>query len=252
MDESDDAPRSLRCPLCCEQFVLSSEAECAAHIRTCRAFHAEYGEGARRAGLVSGVEELVKGTEEASQATVAPPAPAPAPPPDVTTPPNACGSYADALLPLIPFVKVKNGCSTAEAAGSLARLAVALFDGARGQTDASQFDLDDLIEAAFSPYLGDPFDPEGSRDKTPKLRSAVSVALDELSRVEERDSSEVHSFIHDRLISGAANLRFCENCGKSGCRLFACTACKAVRYCGRECQRTGWAAHKPQCVPVGS
>ena len=52
------------------------------------------------------------------------------------------------------------------------------------------------------------------------------------------------------LLTGLAGLRHCEACGKSGCRLFACTKCKRVRYCGPGCQRAAWPQHKSHCRPV--
>ena len=35
--------------------------------------------------------------------------------------------------------------------------------------------------------------------------------------------------------------------GAGGVRLCACAACDSVRYCGRNCQRADWTAHKPAC-----
>jgi hypothetical protein len=37
----------------------------------------------------------------------------------------------------------------------------------------------------------------------------------------------------------------CMSCGEPS--LFTCTQCKAAYYCGRECQRSDWAIHKPEC-----
>ena len=42
----------------------------------------------------------------------------------------------------------------------------------------------------------------------------------------------------------------CANCGKgeeSSNGLKACTACKLVKYCNRECQIAHWPQHKKQC-----
>lgn len=44
--------------------------------------------------------------------------------------------------------------------------------------------------------------------------------------------------------------RACALCGKSksdGLKLQACAACKAVCYCGRDCQRSHWPTHKAAC-----
>ena len=40
------------------------------------------------------------------------------------------------------------------------------------------------------------------------------------------------------------------SCAKPGCDKYgknACTGCKLVRYCGRECQRGHWGEHKREC-----
>ena len=71
---ASDEPRTLRCPLCCQQFVVRSEAECTAHIEQCRGFHAEYGAGSRRSGLVSGMEALSASPEEEAKLIEALPA----------------------------------------------------------------------------------------------------------------------------------------------------------------------------------
>ena len=39
--------------------------------------------------------------------------------------------------------------------------------------------------------------------------------------------------------------RTCANCPKQG--KVKCSVCKAVRYCGRECQKAHWKAHKKDC-----
>jgi len=46
------------------------------------------------------------------------------------------------------------------------------------------------------------------------------------------------------------NLSVCANCGKgeeAGINLKACTACKLVKYCNRECQITHRPQHKREC-----
>ena len=40
----------------------------------------------------------------------------------------------------------------------------------------------------------------------------------------------------------------CDYCGKADDgSMKKCNGCKQVRYCGRDCQKQGWRAHKPQC-----
>ena len=42
---------------------------------------------------------------------------------------------------------------------------------------------------------------------------------------------------------------YCENCGKTDVPLFACSGCKQVKYCSKECQKEHWRIHKPDCKP---
>ena len=40
----------------------------------------------------------------------------------------------------------------------------------------------------------------------------------------------------------------CAYCGEPARK--KCSACKAVRYCNRQCQRDAWKNHRAQCVPI--
>lgn len=47
----------------------------------------------------------------------------------------------------------------------------------------------------------------------------------------------------------------CAQCGKSsrdGVQLQACARCNVAMYCRRDCQRSHWASHKPECKSVRS
>ncbi|KAJ1495319.1 hypothetical protein T484DRAFT_1762975 [Baffinella frigidus] len=41
----------------------------------------------------------------------------------------------------------------------------------------------------------------------------------------------------------------CAHCGKQGGEFQRCSRCKQACYCGAECQRAGWKAHKKTCAP---
>jgi hypothetical protein len=40
----------------------------------------------------------------------------------------------------------------------------------------------------------------------------------------------------------------CAECGMASARLFACSACQCVWYCGPKCQKHAWKAHKEECT----
>jgi len=44
-----------------------------------------------------------------------------------------------------------------------------------------------------------------------------------------------------------AHKKSCAKCGKSTGSLHACSQCRLVWYCGRECQRSDWSKHKLSC-----
>ena len=90
-----DAPRALRCPLCCETIVCSSEKECEAHIASCGAFHSEFGAQSRRNGLVSGFQEATQKAVASERSVV----------PDASALESACDAYAALLAPVIPVAR---------------------------------------------------------------------------------------------------------------------------------------------------
>ena len=49
--------------------------------------------------------------------------------------------------------------------------------------------------------------------------------------------------------AAAAPLR-CAVCGASSGELLLCSGCHGVRYCGRDCQKADWRAHKAACRRV--
>mmetsp|Transcript_22038 Transcript_22038/g.67809 ORF Transcript_22038/g.67809 Transcript_22038/m.67809 type:complete len:280 (-) Transcript_22038:382-1221(-) len=54
----------------------------------------------------------------------------------------------------------------------------------------------------------------------------------------------------DRRKMEAEEVRFCTHCGKSSidAKLMTCSGCKTAKFCSKDCQRTGWKAHKPLCM----
>lgn len=52
-------------------------------------------------------------------------------------------------------------------------------------------------------------------------------------------------------LQNIAKEKGCHTCGKTTAALKACIKCKAIYYCGRDCQRTSWkAGHKVDCCDV--
>ena len=64
-----------------------------------------------------------------------------------------------------------------------------------------------------------------------------------------RPSLRVRSSCVSRLCGGEMAQRSAERCSACGTRgrLSACTACGTAAYCGRQCQKGHWPAHKPSC-----
>ena len=127
--------RELRCPLCCQTFVCSSEAECEAHIANCSSFHKEYGNGAPRSGLVAGFADAV---------AKAPLAVAPA----VGSQESTCFAIASLLQPIVPLVQ-REGKPFDEAVDLVAALAVALVQPPAAMSgsdivDSADFGLDEM------------------------------------------------------------------------------------------------------------
>jgi hypothetical protein len=53
------------------------------------------------------------------------------------------------------------------------------------------------------------------------------------------------------------NMERCNACGKqkgsnSSLKLFDCSRCKTVAYCGRDCQKADWKTHKAKCVSLSA
>lgn len=225
------------CPLCCKTLIVGSEEECAAHIAQCSAFRAEYGPGARRAGLVGGFETAV--------AAAPPHQPSPA---AVTAEPGldeSCARFAAALLPLVPLAIVSaDARSTEEAAELIAVLANALITA---PTTSQDFGPEELITITLGPYLDQLGAVRGAEVQAALARSLEPVQRDAASAA--CGGVTIQQLLQRCLVRQMTALRHCATCGRSGCRLLACSRCKVVHYCGSGCQRQGWATHKPHCTP---
>jgi hypothetical protein len=46
---------------------------------------------------------------------------------------------------------------------------------------------------------------------------------------------------------GGGSSKTCRSCGVAPEKLMACSSCKKVRYCSRECQKADWKRHKEEC-----
>lgn len=225
--------RTLRCPLCCEQYEVSCEADCQAHIANCKAFHAEYGKRSRRGDLVEGLDDLVAtpGPARASAAT--------------SDNVAAVDRLAWAVLPLVPLQRVAEGGRTVEEALQLvAQLASVLSGAADSAEGAEDFDALDLVQVTFGPLLAQLGERGGAA-----VEAAVCAALGEARRGALPEDDLVAA-LTERLRARVGEFRHCDRCGRSGCTLYACTRCRAVRYCGQSCQRGAWTEHKRVCRGV--
>ena len=229
--------RKLRCPLCCVQYVVRSEGDCQEHVSQCRAFHAEYGPTSIRSGLVDGFSQLPIGRET-------PPA-APSNPAE-TEVSRAFDRCALAVLPLVPLQLVEGErCKrTDEAVNLIAELTSIIYDAELKRSpsaDEAGFDSRDLIEVSLGPILK----PLGQTSST--TVATILSSFDVLVQCGiQRDN--LASELQKRLLLQMNQLRYCASCGKSGCRLFQCSSCKQVYYCGPVCQRKAWDIHKVVCL----
>ena len=132
----------LRCPLCAQNVVVASEAECEAHIANCKGFHSEFGPGTSRSGLVTGFED-------ATSAVPAPPARAPEP----LGSDERMEKIAEALAPLVPVARAESSAHTLEEAVDLvAHLAAALVSSAGEGTD-EDFGIEELVSVTLGPFI---------------------------------------------------------------------------------------------------
>jgi hypothetical protein len=132
----------LRCPLCAQNVVVASEAECEAHIANCKGFHSEFGPGTSRSGLVTGFED-------ATSAVPAPPARAPEP----LGSDERMEKIAEALTPLVPVARAESSAHTLEEAVDLvAHLAAALVSSAGEGTD-EDFGIEELVSVTLGPFI---------------------------------------------------------------------------------------------------
>ena len=53
--------------------------------------------------------------------------------------------------------------------------------------------------------------------------------------------------IMDSSTGDNSSVSICAACGKAGDNLKACTSCKQVKYCNRNCQKLHWPKHKKEC-----
>ena len=229
--------RTLRCPLCGEEYLVRSEEECQAHISNCRAFHIEYGPDSSRAGLVDGFSEL--------SVSQTPPSPVPAVLPTALS--DAYDRCALAVLPLVPVQMVQAGvrAQTMDALELIAQLIAMLFNAELKRSplaDESDFDEADLAEVTLGPFLK-PLGDDGE-----SVQAAILDSFCDLRQTSAGAGLAAALQVH--LLQAMDGFRYCNGCGRSACRMFACTRCKAVRYCGQACQRTAWPAHKLSCVKI--
>lgn len=213
---------------------MNSEEECNQHIANCSAFHAQFGSGAARAGLVSGFDAAVAASEA----------------PRVVQPTleTACVEFAEALAPLVPVAMAsESGRTMAEAVDLVSHLAGVLAQSSSGLESQDDFGPEELLTVSLGPFL-QPLGPEQGK-------AVLTAVTRELSRMQAMsagsDSATVCALLSAALPGPIAELRFCAGCGRSGgTPLKACSRCKAVRYCGEACQRKAWTAHKAVCRPA--
>jgi hypothetical protein len=85
---------------------------------------------------------------------------------------------------------------------------------------------------------------EGARARLGQLRAAMA-------QCQLVDDAQFRATIMARAAELQSIASVCAACGaragQPGVRLQVCSRCKGVRYCGPQCQRAHWQAHKAQC-----
>ena len=135
-------PRSLRCPLCCQIIVCRSEAECEQHIARCSEFRQQFGDGARRAGLVTGFNEAVVGATASANYTAA-----------TSTSPtldSAVDALAAAFCPILK-VQLQENPVLDEAITLVVALLGPILAAPKDDHD---FTMEDVITVTLLPYQG--------------------------------------------------------------------------------------------------
>ena len=226
--------QTLRCPLCAEAFQVRDVQECEAHISQCKAFRAEFGPGAPRSGLVADF-----------QTACAPSASSPSALDERAVLRETCECLAAALLPLIPYTTAScDGRSVEESIDLIVALVNTLITAPIDPGADDEFGMEELITITLGPYLS-PLDVA----RADLVRATLARSLEVVANfTEPADGQSMTAALQDALTRGMAEFRYCDGCGKSDCRLLACSRCKCVRYCGSSCQRKCWLAHKPHCV----
>ena len=181
--------RTLRCPLCCEAFVVHSEEECQAHIASCTAFRAEYGASAARAGLVNGFEDAVAAAARQTE----PPERAGA-----LSLADACAQYADALAPLVPMAMIDHQDRTlAEATELVTHLASALAQSAAESKGSDLgFGIEELVTVTIGPLLES---LDESRGKAVLANITPALAAVELAAAAEARSDAIGELLQRSL-----------------------------------------------------
>ena len=233
---------ALKCPLCLQTLLVNSEAECEAHIASCTAFRSEFGPGAPRSGLVSGFDSATSGGGAA-------------PPTAVPSLQSACEDYAIALRPLVPIAHLSTaGRTIEEGAALIAHLAVALVN-ATPSSGSDDFGPEELTAVTLGPYLSE-LGNEAAKDVLAAIMRERGTVHSLCTIADACDSANdqqpaLHELLEASLLKAMPDLRYCAACGKSvGCKLKACARCKAVRYCGENCQRKAWSVHRQVCTPT--
>ena len=70
------------------------------------------------------------------------------------------------------------------------------------------------------------------------------------SRADTRDMGDWTASPSEKPTGKYASKQLCSACGKEFISTMLCSRCKAVRYCGKDCQKSDWPSHKTTCAPL--
>merc|ERR1712167_82592 len=88
-----------------------------------------------------------------------------------------------------------------------------------------------------------------SGEKAPGVKDYLNGLGFDFTKTEAREQLSATPGYLARLENSRTQVK-CQYCGESNGKLMRCARCRSVLYCGAQCQRAHWEAHKKHCRKV--